>query len=178
MKTATKAAVIAALAFIFPTPYALPAEPSMTQDIVIMPYPVTTGRNSAKEFATPPSVVSKEQKIRDELAIITSFAFIDYNQSVAMFHKMDGYREINPVLGSKPSRGDMVAFGVIGIGLFSILANTLSDPLRQIVVDSIIASERMNIEENRRVFPGWNAGGPPLRGRFMNGIPIVISFRF
>jgi hypothetical protein len=36
----------------------------------------------------------------------------------------------------------------------------------------------MNIEDNRRVFPGWNTDGPPMRGRTFNGVPLIISLRF
>jgi hypothetical protein len=45
-------------------------------------------------------------------------------------------------------------------------------------MDSIIATEKMNIEENRTVYKGWNTEGPPLRGRTMDGIPIMVSLRF
>ena len=112
------------------------------------------------------------------MAAITSMALIDYTQSVSMFSGSDGYYELNPLLGKKPGKTDMMAFGVIGLGIFYFLENNLSDPWRQIVVDSIIASERLNIEDNRRIRDGWNTDGPPIRGRTFNCVPIVISFRF
>jgi len=171
------AAAAVALLILFPT-YAMPEEKSITPNILIMPYPLSTEQKIANELSTPRFPMSKEQKVREELGVIASFAFIDYNQSVTMFYKNEGYYELNPILGPKPSRGGMLAFGVIGTGLFYILANNLSEPWRQVVVDSIIASERMNIEDNRRVYPGWNTDGPPIRGRIFNGVPLVISLRF
>lgn len=180
MKTQTTvvaAATAVVLLMLFPT-YAMPEERIITPDILIMPHPRSTEQKIANELSTPRYPVSKEQKIRKELAVVASFAFIDYNQSVTMFYKTEGYHEINPILGPKPSRGSMIAFGAIGTGLFYLLADTLPDPWRQVVVDSIIASERMNIEDNRRVYAGWNTEGPPLRGRSMNCVPIVISLRF
>jgi len=114
----------------------------------------------------------------EELALLISLAATDYKQSVDMFYHSDGYHEINPILGTNPSRTNMLAFGAIGVGLTYLLADALPKPWRQILLDSVIASEKMNIEENRRVSTGWNASGPPVRGREINGIPIVISLRF
>jgi len=147
-------------------------------DIMIQSYPLSIEQKISKELSTPRDPLSKEQKIKEELTILTSFAFIDYNQSVAMFFGSGGYNEVNPILGPKPSKGDMAVFGALGIGLSYFLSTTLSDPWRQIVVDSIIASERMNIEDNRRVYQGWNTDGPPIRGRFIPGVPIILSLRF
>lgn len=173
----TIAATAVVLIMLFPT-YAMPEERTITPDIMIQPHTPPMEQKIAKELSTPRYPVSKEQKVREETAVIASFVFIDYNQSVAMFYKNEGYHEINPVLGPKPSRSGLMAFGVVGAGLFYILADKVPDPWRQVVVDSIMASERMNIEENRRVYPGWNTDGPPLRGRLINGIPIVVSLRF
>jgi hypothetical protein len=114
----------------------------------------------------------------EELALLISLAAADYQQSVDMFYHSDGYHEINPILGTNPSRTNMLAFGAIGVGLTYLVANTLPKPWRQILLDSVIASEKMNVEENHRVSTGWNASGPPVRGREINGIPIVISLRF
>ena len=72
----------------------------------------------------------------------------------------------------------MLVFGAIGIGLTYLVADTLPKPWRQILLDSVIASEKMNIEENHRAYTGWNASGPPVRGRLINGIPIVVCIRF
>lgn len=113
-----------------------------------------------------------------DFALLMSFAVIDYNQSVNMFYQSQGYYEVNQVLGKGPTRGDMIAFGMIGVGLTYLLSDMLPEPWNRILIDSVIASEKRNIEENRRVYSGWNTEGPPLRGREMNAIPIVISLRF
>jgi len=131
-------------------------------------YGLSTGRLSPSTF----------QKTAEGMAFLFSMALIDYNQSVDMFFREEGFVEINPILGAHPSRGEMAAFGLISVGLTYLLIEVLPERWRRIAIDSIIASEKMNIEENRRVYQGWNTGGPPLRGRAINGIPIVLSFRF
>ena len=114
----------------------------------------------------------------EELALLVSLAAVDYQQSVDMFYHGEGYYELNPILGTEPSRTDMLAFGVIGVGLTYLLADTMPKPWRRIILDSVIASEKMNIEENHRAYTGWNGSGPPVRGREINGIPIVVCIRF
>ncbi len=114
----------------------------------------------------------------EELALLISLAAVDFQQSSEMFYHSDGYSEINPILGTNPSRTNMLAFGAFGVGLTYVLADALPKPWKQIVIDSVIASEKMNIEENQRAYTGWNTSGPPVRGREINGIPIVISLRF
>ena len=114
----------------------------------------------------------------EELALLISLAAADYQQSVDMFYHSEGYHEINPILGTDPSRTNLLAFGVIGVGLTYFIADTLPKPWKQIFFDSVIASEKMNIEENSRAYSGRNINGPPVRGREINGIPIVISLRF
>jgi len=114
----------------------------------------------------------------EELALLISLAAADYQQSVDMFYHSDGYHEINPILGTNPSRASMLVFGAIGIGLTYLVADTLPKPWRQIFIDSVIASEQLNVEENHRAYTGWNVSGPPVRGRLINGIPIVVCIRF
>lgn len=143
----------------------------------VLPYSVSVDRNFSTELSTPRYVVTRDHKVRQNTAVLASFAVIDYTQSVAMFYGSQGYREMNPLLGSKPSRGNMIAFGIIGVGLFYLVSDYLSEPWRQIFADSILASERMNIEDNRRLHKGSNTDGPPIRGRSFNGIPIVICVR-
>jgi hypothetical protein len=171
------AAVITALFCLTVSQRALSADRNITGDLTVLPYSVSVDRNISSELSTPRYVVTRDQKVRQDTAVLASFAIIDYAQSVAMFYGSDGYREMNPLLGSEPSRGSMIAFGIIGVGLFYLVSDYLSEPWRQIFSDSIIASERMNIEDNRRLYRGWNTNGPPIRNRSFNGIPIVISFR-
>jgi hypothetical protein len=180
MKTWAKAMIIAVFATLFClsiTPNAMSAERGVVGELTMLPYSVSIERSISKEFSSPRYSVSREGKIGQETAVLTSFALIDYTQSVSMFFGGGRYRELNPILGKKPSRGSMALFGIIGVTLFYLVADSLSDPWKQVFVDSIIASEQMNIEENRRVYLGWNTDGPPVRGRSFSGVPIVISFR-
>lgn len=124
----------------------------------------------------PPS--SAADTVTERLALVASLAVADYNQSVEMFFGNEGLHEINPILGTSPSRGDLIAFGLVGVGLTYLIYETLPPPWNRIAVDSIIASERMNIEENRRVYLGVNGDGPPVRGREMSAVPVMISLRF
>ncbi len=125
-----------------------------------------------------PLVSMANDSTTEDFVLLASFAFVDYNQSVDMFYQNTGYHEVNPILGPSPSRQELVLFGAVGFCLSYALTEILPDAWRQLVVDSIIATERLNIEENRLVYKGWNTDGPPLRGRIMDGIPIVISMRF
>lgn len=156
---------------------AMSADRNSERDLAIFPYTITVERTLLTELSSPRYVVSKREKLGHETAVLTSFALIDYTQSVAMFYGSGNFRELNPLLGSKPSRNSMALFGLIGIGLFYLVADYLNEPWKQIFVDSIIASEGMNIDDNRRVYQGWNTTGPPIRGRSFNGVPIIISFR-
>ena len=114
----------------------------------------------------------------EQIAILASFAMVDYQQSVDMFFGNEGYHELNPVLGPYPSRGELLCFGTIGVGLTYLVAELLPEAWKGIVIDSVIATERLNIEDNRLVYKGWNTDGPPVRGRTMTGIPIVVSLKF
>jgi hypothetical protein len=125
-----------------------------------------------------PAAGQADENRTADFALLMSFAVIDYNQRVNMFYESQGYYEVNQVLGKSPTRGDMIAFGMIGVGLTYLLSDMLPEPWNRILIDSVIASEMRNIEENRRVYSGWNTEGPPLRGREMNAIPIIISLRF
>ena len=78
--------------------------------------------------------------------------------------------ELNPVLGKHPSRGDMLAFGVSGTGLLWLSMEILPEPWATIVVDSVLASERFNIEDNASVLQS--------RSRRINAVPIILTFRF
>jgi hypothetical protein len=178
MKMQTKTAVAVAAFVVLLASYAMPADLSNNAEPTVLPYSVATDLNFTKGLSTPRYILSSSQRTNQELAVLSSYAIIDYTQSVAMFYGSDGFYEMNPVLGKRPTRQSMALFGLIGVSVFYALAKTLPDPWKQIFVDSVIASEQMNIEDNRRVHQGWNNGGPPVRGRSFNGVPIVISFRF
>lgn len=178
MKKQTRTAVAVAAFVVLVASYAMAADLGSRGESSILPYSVATDLNISKGLSTPRYILSSSQKTNQELAVLSSFALIDYTQSVSMFYKSEGFYEMNPALGKKPSRQNMALFGLIGVTVFYALAKTLPDPWKQIFVDSVIASEQMNIEDNRRIHQGWNNGGPPVRGRSFNGVPIVLSFRF
>jgi hypothetical protein len=181
MKVLIRATVTVYVFLMIFSTFALPEERTLTQnmpDIMIQSYPLSIEQKIAHDLSTPRYPASKEQKVREKLGVIAAFTLIDYSQSVTMFSGTGGYYELNPILGPNPSKSDMIVFGAMGLGLSYFLAETLSDPWRQVVLDSIAASERMNIEENRQVYRGWNTDGPPIRGRSFNGVPIIISLRF
>src|SRR5574341_507132 len=114
----------------------------------------------------------------EQMALLASLAMIDFSQSVDMFYENEGYHEVNPILGQSPSRQDLLIFGAVGLCLSYALTEILPATWKQVVIDSIIATEKLNIEENRMVYKGWNTEGPPLRGRSMDGIPVMLSLRF
>ncbi|MFA5072310.1 MAG: hypothetical protein WC539_00185 [Nitrospirota bacterium] len=153
------------------------ADTTVTGEVTILPFNVTIERSITKDLSTPREKISHAQKVTREVATLAAFAAIDYSQSMAMFSD-SRYYELNPLLGKRPNSGEMLRFGLIGIGLFTILAYYLPEPWRQIAVDSIIASEQFNIEDNRRIYQGWSQSGPPQRNRIIGGVPIVICFRF
>jgi hypothetical protein len=144
MKMPKRVAVLVGVLLMLLAPYAVPAEKNITDEVTIAPPLASTGRNITRELFPPRYAVSVEQKKAQEMAIIASYALIDYTQSVTMLYRMDGYREINPMLGPKPSRSSLITLGLIGTGLFYIIADNLSDPWRQIFVDSVIATEQFS----------------------------------
>jgi hypothetical protein len=82
--------------------------------------------------------------------LLSAYAMIDYQQSCEMFYHRSGYREMNPILGPRPSRAGMMAFGAGGVALAYGAARMLpAGRFRTVLVDSILATERLNIEENR-----------------------------
>ena len=177
MNNMTKGMVTVAVVVLLAS-HAMAADQGSRGESTVLPYSVAADLNITKGLSTPRHILSSSQRTNQELAVLSSFAVIDYTQSVSMFYKSSGYYELNPTLGKRPSRQNMALFGLIGVSVFYALAKTLPDPWKQIFVDSVIASEQMNIEDNRRIHQGWNNGGPPVRGRSFNGVPIVLSFRF
>jgi hypothetical protein len=104
------------------------------------------------------------------VALLAAYALADYQQSVDMFyHRHPSAHEINPVLGEKPSRRSMALFGIAGV-LATALIGSIDHPLARIAVDSIVASEQFNIEENERVRNG--------QGRQIDAILVIIAWRF
>ncbi len=125
-----------------------------------------------------PYTVWSSDEFTEQFAVLASFALIDFSQSSSMFYENTGYYEVNALLGPFPSREELLSFGIAGLGLTYLVSAFLPAAWSGMVIDSIIATERLNIEDNRRVYRGWNDAGPPARGRSMAGIPILISMRF
>ena len=98
-------------------------------------------------FEAYPAGVSQMNRAQ-KIAYLTALAFTDYRQTVNTVVKRPGrYQELNPVLGKHPSRASLVAFGVIGVATTALIGQ-IDHPLARIAVDSIIATEQLNIREN------------------------------
>ena len=98
-------------------------------------------------------------------------SLIDYEQSTTMFFNRRGFSETNPLLGAKPGRENLAAFGLVGLTLVWGGSKLLSEgKFKNFVIDSIIATEKLNIEENREIMRYRN----PKYNRMM----LVLSFDF
>ena len=102
-------------------------------------------------------------------AMLTAYAAIDLDQSAGWVTPGGGTYELNPALGKHPTRQDMLAFGVVGIGLLYLASEVLPEPWGRIVLDSAVSSEQFNIEDNVRAKEGR---------RLIEAIPIIITMRF
>ena len=99
------------------------------------------------------------------------YATIDYQQSVTMFYRQQERVELNPLLAERPSRESMALFGVASIAATYGLGKWLDDSLfKQVLIDSILMSEKLNIEENRRTIR--------YGSRRFETIMIVVHFTF
>ena len=101
-----------------------------------------------------------------ELAILT---IADYNQSAYLLYDTKTI-ELNPMLSDHPDRVSLATFGIVSLSVTYFLSANMKKPWRDIFLDSVIASERMNVEENERMRHGL--------GRQISAIPIIISFRW
>ncbi len=115
----------------------------------------------------------KDERL-EKLMVLASFAAIDYNQSVDLFFNRTGYYEINPILGKHPSRRDMLVFGAAGMGLLWGAAELLERAgyprAAQVLVDSALSSEQLNIEDNALVADG--------RQRRIDAVPVMLTWRW
>jgi hypothetical protein len=118
------------------------------------------------------SVVPKgnANEFHESLALLSCFALIDYYQSYDAFYNKTGYYEINPLLGNQPSQLDMLVFGAAGISALFLAGKFLPEFWSQILIDSALASELWNIEDNARLMEGQK--------RRTESIMIIISVRF
>ena len=104
------------------------------------------------------------------MAVLAVFAAIDYDQSCKMFFERKGYFELNPILGKYPTRKELAAFGILGLGTVYLLQSVMPDAMSRVFLDSVLESQQMNIEENVRVKNNQR--------RQISGIPIILSIRF
>lgn len=99
------------------------------------------------------------------------YATIDYRQSVTMFYNLPNRKELNPLLNSKPSRESMMMLGAAGIAATYGVSKLLPDGIfKNVLVDSILMTEKFNIEENKRTIQYGK--------RTFNTIVLVMSFNF
>jgi len=99
-----------------------------------------------------------------KITYLTVLALVDYHQTITTLDAHPDLYELNPALGPHPSRAALVAFGILGVTAVALLTR-IEHPLARIVVDSIIATEQINVRENQNP-----------RGR--RGIPIMIATSF
>lgn len=102
----------------------------------------------------------------EKFLALAAISAIDYDQSVELFFGRDGYYELNPLLGKDPDRASLAAFGVVGLALVAALKDSAPDW----VMDSIIATERWNVQENARAMAQGR--------RLFDAIPVILSFSF
>lgn len=93
----------------------------------------------------------------DKIIILASYALADYNQTTEVFFEHRGeYCEINPILRKQPTRHSLALFGVVSVGTVWVLHKV---GLPDLIVDSIIETERLNIEANKKVSNGEQRNG-------------------
>ena len=124
-------------------------------------------------IATPVSAFQLNNPTENDRKLMTlaSLALIDSQQSVQMFYKKDGHYELNPVLGTNPGREDLMVFGLAGMTLaYGINELVPEGKFKNFLFDSVLATERFNIEENQRVMDTGK--------RTFECIMLVMSFDF
>lgn len=114
--------------------------------------------------------IAQDAQPDEYVLLLAAMAIVDYDQSSEMFYNREGYYELNPVLGNQPSRTDMLAFGAIGIGVVYLASEFLPESIGKLFMDSVVASEKWNIEDNASIMDG--------KRRRIEGIPLIISIRF
>jgi hypothetical protein len=88
-----------------------------------------------------------DSAITETLAVM---AAIDLAQSVNMFDR--GSQELNPLLSEAPSIGEMAFFGLVSVGgVYLVDRHMGPSRFKTVLLDSIIESEKANIEANQNV---------------------------
>ena len=102
-------------------------------------------------FATTANAYTFDETDHKFLTLAT-YAMIDYQQSCEMFFERDGFKEVNPILGDHPTRASLMGFGIGSLALaYGVTKLLPENRFKTILVDSILATEQLNIEENREV---------------------------
>lgn len=115
--------------------------------------------------------VTRLQRNDRKLLTLATMALIDYQQSSKMFYEMEGYEEYNPILGANPSQENLLAFGISGLTIaYGINKWMEESKFKDFLFDSILATERLNIEENRQAISTGK--------RNFEGIIFLLSFEF
>ena len=115
--------------------------------------------------------VNNLQRNDRKLLTLATMALIDYQQSTQMFYEMEGYEEYNPILGPNPSQANLLAFGVGSLTIaYGINKWMPESKFKDFLFDSILATERLNIEENRQAIRTGK--------RNFEGIVFLLSFEF
>lgn len=117
-----------------------------------------------------------DDELNQKIVQLGTYGLIDYKQTAtAIYNPPSGKRfvEINPILGERPERKELAAFGLGGIGIVYILKEALPDnwkKAKEILIDSVLSTEQFNIEENQRVSSGQK--------RQAGVIPIILTIRW
>ena len=110
------------------------------------------------------------EKYLSLMTIEERLSYLSLTQPWAIEDYYKPYTEGNPLLGPRPSRKKILAFGVTGVAITALLAAWLPEPWSRIVVDSVVISEAWNVEDNNTFLTTGKA--------IIIGIPIVVSFTF
>ena len=101
-----------------------------------------------------------------KITCLAVLSIADYFQTVErVVNNPDRYEEKNPLLGKYPRKEQLALFGITGIST-AFLISKIENPIAQIAVDSIIASEELNVWINEHSHRGNNT------------VPIMIVARF
>lgn len=110
------------------------------------------------------------------IGAIAGMAVVDYGQTVDIVIEpipklANGTTwEFNPLLGKHPTKQKLVYFGVGSIATMLLLDEVIPDgAFKNILFDSIVTSERYNVEWNERMLGGHSR---------TVGIPILVTFRW
>lgn len=98
-------------------------------------------------LAMPISCEASEKTIT-----LLAMSLIDFNQSVEMFYGRGKgeFIEFNPLLNGKPSRESMILMGSAGITIYYAIEELVKEGFwKDLVLDSVLATEKLNIEDNR-----------------------------